>query len=95
MTKRYQFYDSDAVQERIDALAKKLRRTPADVLKIAVDIGLTNMATGRHIDLSRQLTMLEMTGVAVDLILKKIAPEVADEVPGLVLQNLEKFHGKI
>ena len=95
MNIKYQFRGSDTFQERIGALAKKRKTSNVEILRIAVDIGLTNLEVGRHIDLSRQLTMLEMTGLAVDLILKKIAPEVAEEVPGLVLHNLEKYHGKL
>lgn len=95
MRKQYQFRVSPAVAERIDTLANKRRLTSAELLKIAVDIGLANLDAERHIDLSRQITLLEIIAALCDLIAKKIAPESADAVPNIVLRNLEKYHGKV
>ncbi len=95
VSKRYQFRDSGTVQARLDALSEKRKRSTAEILKIAVDIGLATLESGRHIDAWRQITLLEITATLCDMIAKKLVPENAEEMPTIVLQNLAKFHGEV
>jgi Arc/MetJ-type ribon-helix-helix transcriptional regulator len=95
MTRKFQLRLPHHTAARIDELAQRKRATSSEIIRMAIDLGLQSLEMGRVINQERLLLVMEMAAAFSDIAAQAVDGKRAVEVPGLVLERLEKYHGKI
>lgn len=78
--------------EELDAFAAERRMSRAEVVRLAVDIGLPLMKMGLAINARRTMAILEHTQLALSFMMEQNHPEEAAELLKLAFQNVDAHH---
>lgn len=78
--------------ESIKALALKQKKPQAFVVRSLIDVALPFAEQGNTVNFARVLTILEFASLALDTLIAQAAPEEADRLLDLAVENLKKFH---
>jgi predicted DNA-binding protein len=92
MKKTWAFRAGLELSARLEQQCEKRGLSPASVIRIAVELGLDQLETGRRINDTRLAVCIEATQAAVDIIGRQLAPAQMEEVPSIARSRMETYH---
>ena len=77
---------------RSDRLGQRLGLSRSEVLRRSIESGLPLLELGHRIDPVRLLAHLEYLQAALETIIARDHPDVADQLLDIAVERVEKFH---
>ncbi|VWX55214.1 hypothetical protein [Novosphingobium sp. 9U] len=81
-----------AERAALDSAAKARGKSVSECLRLAVGFGLPFVQNAHGLDLYRLIANIEYQQAALEIIIKRDHPEVADRLLDLAVERVEKFH---
>lgn len=92
MKKTWAFRAGQELSARLEQQCEKRGLSPADALRIALELGLDQLEAGRRINDTRLAVCIEATQAAVDIIGRHVAPAEMEGVPSIARSRMETYH---
>ena len=80
------------IVERSERLGRQLELSRSDVLRRSIEIGFPLLELGHRIDPIRLLAHIEYLQAALETIIARDHPEMADRLLDMAVERVEQFH---